>query len=45
LIQTLGDGIPLLPVQELRNRRGVQLTSGNAEAAGGSVRQTENVVG
>jgi hypothetical protein len=45
LIQTLGDGIPLLPVQELRNRRGVQLTSGNAEAASGSVRQTEKVVG
>lgn len=45
LIQTLGDCIPLLPVQELRNRRGVQLTPGNAEAACGSVRQTEKVVG
>jgi hypothetical protein len=44
-IQALGYRIPLLPVQELRNRRGVQLTSGNAEAASGSVRQTEKVVG
>jgi hypothetical protein len=45
LIQALGDCIPLLPVQELRNRRGLQLTPGNAAAAGGSVRQTEKVVG
>jgi hypothetical protein len=44
-IQAFRDGIPLQPVQELRNRRGVQLTSGNAEAAGSSFRQAEEVVG
>src|ERR1035438_615424 len=44
-IQAFGDRIPLLPVQELRNRGSVQLTSRNPEAAGSSFRQTEKVVG
>jgi hypothetical protein len=44
-IQALRDGALLLPVQELRNRRGVQLTSRNPEVAGSDFRQTEKLVG
>src|ERR1019366_3074227 len=44
-IQAFGDRVALLPVQELRNRRSVQLVSRNLEAAGSSFRQTEKVVG
>src|SRR5260370_16231214 len=44
-IQALRDCIMLLPVEELRNRRDVQFTSRNPEAAGGGFRPTENVVG
>jgi len=44
-IQAFGNRVTLLPVQELRNRRNVQLTSRNPEATGSSFRQTEKVVG
>src|SRR5260370_961317 len=44
-IQALRDCIMLVPVEELRNRRDVQFTSRNPEAARGGFRPTENVVG
>src|ERR1035437_7462781 len=44
-IQAFRYRIPLLPVQELRNRRSVQLTSRYPEATGSSFCQTEKVVG
>src|SRR5450759_2913829 len=44
-IQAFGNRVTLLPVQELRNRRSVQLTSGNPEATGSSFRQAEKIVG
>ena len=44
-IQSLRYSIPLPPAQELRNRRGVQSTSRNPEAAGRDFRLTEKVVG
>jgi hypothetical protein len=37
--------VETLGVQELRNSHGVQLTSGNAQAAGSSFRLTEKLVG
>src|ERR1700691_970547 len=44
-IQALRDSALLLPVQELRNRGGVQLTSGNAEAASRVFRKRESSSG
>jgi hypothetical protein len=44
VIQPLGNFIALLSLQELRNRRGVQLTSRNVKAACSDFRQPKKVI-